>query len=111
MQRLRFALMGLCTLCASCELEISRTYPRYDRDSRVMVATAASDTDTTTVEKKKKTCSPACKSPEVCVDGTCSLPASSTAPAKAPATTTAKAPPPLPLHSALAVVWVEESLQ
>lgn len=110
MARLRFALMGLCALCASCELEISRTYPRYERDTRKLVATAA-DGDVS-AEKKKKTCSPACKSPEICVDGTCSLPASGSTPAPAPPkTSTAAARPPLPLHSALAVVWIEESLR
>lgn len=109
MSRLRLFITMSLALLASCELEISHTYPRYDRDSRVMVATAADGA--VTADKKKKTCNPSCKSPEICVDGTCSLPASSTAPAKAPATTTAKVPPPLPLHSALAVVWVEESLR
>lgn len=108
MQRLRHGIVFTLLLCCSCEVEISRTYPRYARDSRVMVA----DNEATTAEKKKKTCSPACKTPEICVDGTCSLPASSTAPAPAPPkTTTAQVPPALPLHSALAVVWVEESLR
>lgn len=111
MARLRLALTMSLALLASCELEISRTYPRYERDGRAMVA--ASGGGDVSAEKKKKTCNPSCKSPEICVDGTCSLPASSKDNAKAPpkTSTAAKAPPPLPLHSALAVVWIEESLR
>ena len=111
MQRLRLVLMGFLALRASCELEISRSYPRdtYTRDSRVMVAAAA---EGETAAKKKKTCNPACKSPEICVDGTCSLPASSGTPAPAPPkTSTAQVSPAPGPHSALAVVWVEESLR
>lgn len=45
-------------------------------------------------EKKKKPCNPACKEPQVCVDGTCCLPAVQHAPG-----------------SSNSFAWVEESLR
>lgn len=104
MNRLKAAGSACAVFLGVCSLWL----PDFDPDSKRPQCDPYGPVVVSTTEaKEKKKCNPECKSPEVCVDGTCCLPACFP-PSYSPPTLEARWREP---HSALAGTWTSETLE